>query len=147
MFGRRGASATHARPLRRSGATNSAAFRISARRCLSIGSSSCRNGEFEGEIGRIVKGRFELALRLDFGGTLLGAYCRNGAPPSPLLDAMVRVRGVCTVYSNSQRQFQGVALSINRPSDVEVLQPPTRDPFDVPAQQIRQLFGFQCGAV
>lgn len=89
-----------------------------------------------------------LAVRIDVGGNLLWAYVRDAQwrPPAPLVDSTVRVRGVCVVFSNSQRQFQGVVLSVNRDADIDILEPASSDPFHAPLQRIGQLFGFQRGS-
>jgi len=88
------------------------------------------------------------ALRLDLGANFVWAYLRDApaVPSEPLVDSAVRVRGVCLVFSNSQRQFQGVALSVARPADLTVVRPSPRDPFDAPLQKIGRLFGFQLGS-
>jgi PAS domain S-box-containing protein len=89
------------------------------------------------------------ALRLDLGGNLMWAYVRDGPalPPVPLVDATVRVRGICVVFANSQRQFQGIALSVASASDIDVVHPGPQDPFEAPLQPIRKLFWYGAGSV
>ncbi len=84
------------------------------------------------------------ALRLDIGGNFVWAFLRVGQPlpPEPLVDSSVRVRGVCLVYSNAHRQFQGSVLSLTRAADLEVIEPAHQDPFDAPLQPVGRLFGY-----
>jgi PAS domain S-box-containing protein len=84
-----------------------------------------------------------LALRIDIGGNLIWAYLRDpGALPERLVDASVRVRGVCTVFSNSKGQFMSSALAVTRRSDVEVDKPGPVDPFEAPLRPMNRLFGY-----
>lgn len=89
-----------------------------------------------------------VALRLDLGGNFIWAYVRGHERllEAPLVDGTVKVRGVCLVFSNSQRQFQGTALTVSQSSDVDLLQPGPRDQFEAPLQTIPHLFGFHPGS-
>lgn len=89
-----------------------------------------------------------LALRIDLGGNLLWAYVRDpGAPPERLVDASVRVRGVCAVFSNSRGQFLADSLAVPRRADLEVDKPGPADPFDAPRRPMSRLFGYTADAV
>jgi PAS domain S-box-containing protein len=84
-----------------------------------------------------------LEVRLDLGGNLLRAYVRDpGELPERLVDALVRVRGVCTVFANSKGQFFGGVLAVPLRSDVEVVSPGPVDPFDAPLRPLSRLFGY-----
>ncbi len=89
------------------------------------------------------------ALRLDIGANFVWAYLRGGQalPAAPLVDGTVRVRGVCLVFANSQRQFQASVLTVARGADVEVIQPGPGDPFTAPLQPIHQLLGYSPGSL
>ena len=84
-----------------------------------------------------------LSMRLDVGGNLIRADVRDpGTPPARLVDALVRVRGVCRVISNSKGQFIGAWLSAARPDEVVVEKPGPVDPFDSPLRPMERLFGY-----
>ncbi len=87
------------------------------------------------------------ALRLDLGGNLLWAYLRDtvALQTQDLVDASVRVRGVCLVHSNYRRQFQGNSLLIPNAAALEVLEPGPSNPFEAPVGSIRSLFVFRLG--
>jgi PAS domain S-box-containing protein len=64
-----------------------------------------------------------------------------------LIDATIRVRGVCGGIFNGQRQLIGVVLHAADASNVTVLEPPpAADPFQEPARAIESLFRFERGA-
>ena len=63
-------------------------------------------------------------------------YLRN------LVDATVRIRGVLGTVFNSRRQLVGYQLWISSSDDIEVLQPPTSDPFDADATPVANLLRF-----
>lgn len=87
-----------------------------------------------------------LALRIDFGGDLVTAYVRGAPdPPARLVDATVRARGVCLIFSNSRRQFMGDVLSVGRPEDLAVDRPGPVDLFDAPLRPLDRLFGYAAG--
>ncbi len=64
------------------------------------------------------------------------------AQPNELLDATVRVRGVCSTLFNRQRQLFGVRLLVPNAEGLVVEKPAPANPFDVAAQPIDSLLRF-----
>src|ERR1700719_2968070 len=60
----------------------------------------------------------------------------------PLVDATVRIRGTCGSQFNSANQMTGVFINIPYESEIEILQPPPAEPFDIPTQAISDLLRF-----
>ena len=60
----------------------------------------------------------------------------------PLVDAKVRIRGTCGAQFNSANQMTGVFINIPYQSEIEILQPPPAQPFDIPTQAISDLLKF-----
>ncbi len=70
----------------------------------------------------------------------------DGSPlPTYLVDASVRVKGVCGASFSPKNQLIGIALSVPSLKDFTILQPPPTDPFSLPNISIDHLqrFGFQ----
>ncbi len=59
-----------------------------------------------------------------------------------LIDAQVRVRGVCFNLHNPNRQFVSASLLAGRPDFVTVLTPPPDDPFALPLRRAGELLQF-----
>jgi len=59
-----------------------------------------------------------------------------------LIDARVRVRGVCFNVHNANRQFVRASLRAPRADDIVVLDPPLPDPFALPLQRAGELLQF-----
>ncbi len=59
-----------------------------------------------------------------------------------LIDAKVRLRGVCGAQFNPRRQMTGVNLFLPHRRVIQVLDPPPADPFAVPARPIAQIHRF-----
>ena len=95
-----------------------------------------------------VYGRPELVLILDIGGgTVRVLLLDNGKGLSGnlvgnLVDATVRLRGVCISDFNERRQFVGAGLLVPSSSDLRVLQPAVADPFSIPISSIRNVLQF-----
>lgn len=64
------------------------------------------------------------------------------AKPGDLLDATVRVRGVCSTLFNHQRQLFGFRLLVPSADGLVVEKPAPTNPFNVPAQGIDSLLRF-----
>ena len=66
-------------------------------------------------------------------------------PPSDLVDAFVRIQGVCGAAFSAKNQLIGVSLYVPSLKNISVLQKPNADPFNAPAMSIDSLqrFGFQ----
>ncbi|MGD0013235.1 MAG: ATP-binding protein [Bryobacteraceae bacterium] len=66
-------------------------------------------------------------------------------PPSTLMDlvdARVRVRGVCATLFNQKRQLFGIQLYVPDRGQVTLLEPGVKDPFSLPAQSVGSLMQF-----
>lgn len=65
--------------------------------------------------------------------------------PSRLLDAYVRVHGVCGAEFVGTHQLTGVSIYVPSMSEISVMEPPPLDPFAAPGVSIENLqrFGFQ----
>jgi PAS domain S-box-containing protein len=59
-----------------------------------------------------------------------------------VVDARVRLRGTCGAEFNSRNQLTGIYVNIPYESEIEVLQAPAADPFDVPVHAISELLRF-----
>jgi two-component system, sensor histidine kinase and response regulator len=85
-------------------------------------------------------------LRLDIGveGGRVTAYVPDFAAPIPprLVDAKVRVQGVCGANFNSRNQLVGVNLFIPGLEHVQVEEPGPDDPYALPAMSISELLRF-----
>ena len=62
--------------------------------------------------------------------------------PSEIIDARVRVRGICFNVHNANRQFVRASLLVPSPSDFVVLSPPPTDPFALPLKRADELLQF-----
>jgi diguanylate cyclase (GGDEF)-like protein len=63
-----------------------------------------------------------------------------------LEDAEVQIRGVFGTVFNSRRQLIGYQLLVPLPSDIKVIEPALRDPFDAPVKQIGELLRYSTQA-
>jgi hypothetical protein len=59
-----------------------------------------------------------------------------------LVDAKVRIRGTCGAQFNSADQMTGVYINIPYESEIEILQPPPANPFNIPTHAISDLLRF-----
>jgi len=64
----------------------------------------------------------------------------RGPVPTNLLDARVRLRGVCGTEFNPRRQLIGLQLFLSSFNDVTVVDPSPPDPFAAPVREIQNLF-------
>lgn len=88
------------------------------------------------------------AIHIDVGGNLLWAYARESDTPKleDLADDVVRISGTCVVFSNSRKRFESTALLLSDPAkQVEVLQPVSMRPEQVPLTSISHLFVYARG--
>ncbi len=88
-----------------------------------------------------------LALTIETGDELiLGRIMHYTAgDPAKLVDAVVKLRGVCGSKFNDKRQFTGVILTIPSMADVDIEEPAPLDPFALPALPVRSLLQFKPG--
>ncbi|MGI8961497.1 MAG: response regulator [Bryobacteraceae bacterium] len=80
------------------------------------------------------------------GGTIDVVMPWDGSPvPSGLVDARVRIRGVCGARFTAKNQMVGVVLYVPSPNEISVLEARHSDPFAGPAMSIGDLqrFGFR----
>lgn len=66
----------------------------------------------------------------------------NAAPPTHLVDAGVRIRGVCSVIPNRRRQAIGFRVCVPSMGDVTVQQAAPADPFAAPVRTAESLFRY-----
>jgi signal transduction histidine kinase/CheY-like chemotaxis protein len=70
------------------------------------------------------------------------AYLPAADEPPPVTGAVVRVRGVCTADTDSQRRIQGIRLWVHSPNDIQIEEEAPRDLFALPAQSLAELGRF-----
>ncbi|MBV9268337.1 MAG: response regulator [Acidobacteriaceae bacterium] len=96
---------------------------------------------------RVDSNRRLLVVRVSVGDGMVEVQIPwdGSTPPSYLLDASVRVRGVCGAIFSAKRQLIGVALFVPSLQNFTILQPPLADPFSSAAMSVDNLqrFGFQ----
>ncbi len=92
----------------------------------------------------VVYRRPVLTLSLDLGGQSMRVLLQDftSADEKRLVDATVRLRGVCISDFNEKRQFVGLGLIVSGREDVEVLQAAPADPFALPTTPIRDALRF-----
>jgi PAS domain S-box-containing protein len=85
-----------------------------------------------------------LDLRVGVDGNPLRAIVQEfpQTAPAGLVDATVRLRGVCGSYFNKKRQFTGFELRIPDLSKVKVEEPAPDDPYQLPVTAIGKLLAF-----
>jgi hypothetical protein len=85
-----------------------------------------------------------LHISLDVDGQPVGILLLDfqWVEENQLIDATVRVRGVCSTSFNVKRQFVAASLFVPKREDFEVLQSTGSDPFALPVVPIRNVFQF-----
>ena len=88
--------------------------------------------------------RDTLILGLDLGGAEVTVFLQDfsGMEPAKLVDATIRVRGVCGSDFNDRRQFTGAYVLVPSRRDIEVVQPAAEDPFALKAVPLRSALRF-----
>jgi PAS domain S-box-containing protein len=89
-------------------------------------------------------GEGNLTLRLGAPGGeapvhILGS---RGVDPEKLVDARIRVDGVCITFFNQRNELTGIGLDVPSPAQLVVEEPPLSDPFSVPLRPISSLLAF-----
>jgi signal transduction histidine kinase/CheY-like chemotaxis protein len=90
-----------------------------------------------------------LVMVVDLGDGLIGLYIKD-APPDVLarlerlVDAEVRVRGVCFSDYDRARHFQGPFVAVDNPANIEVLNPPPPEDA-IPRRRLSEVGAFQSG--
>jgi diguanylate cyclase (GGDEF)-like protein len=80
-----------------------------------------------------------LSLLQDGGSVDLLVQDSAAIDAARLIDAVVRVRGVCASSGNEKRQFVGSALLVPHHTDLSVEQPAPGDPFAAPVRPVRDI--------
>jgi PAS domain S-box-containing protein len=70
----------------------------------------------------------------------------HGPPPAHLIDAEVRLQGVCGAVFNQRRQLLGLSLFMPSLAYARIEQPPPADPFALPARPMGELLQFATAA-
>lgn len=78
------------------------------------------------------KGKFDV---------LLPGFSSN-EPPSSLLDASVRVQGICGSDVNGRNQLNGITLYAPSLKHIQIIEAPPADPFDIPSTPIAAVATF-----
>ena len=100
--------------------------------------------EFKGIVQGAVKNGNDLTLDLVGGGGHLPVEIpdADGQDGSQLIDANVRVEGVCQSVFNQKNQFVGVELILSSARQITIAEPAPADPFAAPVRSISSLLGF-----
>jgi hypothetical protein len=89
-----------------------------------------------------VNGDLRLEIAMD-GGRVVGYVPRFRLPvPSHLVDAEVRVQGVCGAAFSEKNQVLGVVLFIPSLDNIRTITPGTANPFTIPVQSISSILRF-----
>ena len=75
-------------------------------------------------------------------GLLVSIMDQRGLSGDLLVDAKVRVTGVCATLFNRNNQLTGIWLAVPTARQVSVEEPPAPDPFSVPIRPISSLLAF-----
>ncbi len=75
-------------------------------------------------------------------GLLVSIMDQRGLSGDRLVDAKVRVTGVCATLYNRNNQLTGIWLAVPTARQVSVEEPPAADPFSVPIRPISSLLAF-----
>jgi len=119
------------------------AHRVTYERMASTQEDSQRV-EVEGVVRRVYRRgnllRLEVALPDGRVSGRLPSYNKSSLPA--LVDARVRVRGTCGAEFNTRKQLTGVLIHIPNESQIEILEKPRKEAFDVPTRAISDLLRF-----
>ncbi len=75
-------------------------------------------------------------------GLLVSVMDQQGLSGDRLVDAKVRIAGVCATLYNNNYQMTGLWLAVPSARQVSVEEPPPADPFSVPVRPISSLLAF-----
>ncbi len=100
--------------------------------------------EVEGIVHRVFRKGNHLLLEVAMeDGRVTGRipfYTRADVPQ--IVDARVRLRGTCGAQFNSMNQLTGIFINIPYESEIQVIEPPPRDPFATSVRAISDLLRF-----
>ena len=85
-----------------------------------------------------------IALNVEMSGGPIVVHLQDysGLDLQRLVDAKIRVRGICATNFNDQRQFVGLLLLVPARGDLLVVQPAPRDAFSVPSVPLHDVMQF-----
>jgi PAS domain S-box-containing protein len=86
--------------------------------------------------------RLKLDLASEGRNILVNVMDPAGLDSHNLVDAKVRVTGVCAALYNSNNQLVGVWLAVPTARQIKIEEPPPADPFSVPLRPISSLMAF-----
>lgn len=100
--------------------------------------------EFEGVVQGAIADGERIVLDVVGGGGHLQVYVLKGGPidATRIIDAKVRVRGVCSTLFNQNGQLVGVQLDVPGSDQVEILSAGPKDPFSLPARPLKDVMAF-----
>ncbi len=100
--------------------------------------------ELEGVVqaADVVHGVLRLDIAMDSGHVIAYTPVYDPALVAGLVDARIRVTGVCGAQFNAKGQLRGVVLFVPSLGDVETLEPGSTDPFVAPLQSLRRMLRF-----
>jgi diguanylate cyclase (GGDEF)-like protein len=107
------------------------------------GREDCHWLELEGVVQRVAQGRADALLTLAWGRTSYKAHVlAPAASLAHLLDADVKLRGVCGALFNTKRQMLGIQMFVPGMECIRVLRAPPADPFAMAPTPIADLLQF-----
>lgn len=107
------------------------------------GREDCHWIELGGVVQRAAPGQGDTLLTLAWGRERYKAHVL--APPqslASLVDAEVRIRGVCGALFNGKRQMLGIQMFVPGREQIRVLRPAPADPFSMPPSSVEDLMKF-----
>jgi diguanylate cyclase (GGDEF)-like protein len=107
------------------------------------GREDCHWIELEGVVQRVAQGRVDTLLTLAWGKNSYKAHVLAPAESlARLLDADVKVSGVCGALFNTRHQMLGIQMFVPGADCIRVLRAPPADPFAMVPTQIGDLLQF-----
>lgn len=107
---------------------------------LSTGQDDAQWFEIQGVIRKVSARGMTVAVR---GGQIAVGFTQAGTNLNPqLIDATVRVRGVCQPIFNGLRQIQGIKMMSPSLDHLQIDESAPQDPFAIPASKINELLNY-----
>jgi diguanylate cyclase (GGDEF)-like protein len=109
----------------------------------SWGREDCHFIELEGVVQRVARGKGDALLTLAWGSSTYKAHVlASPASLAHLVDAEVKLRGVCGALFNGKHQMLGIQMCVPGAEYIRVLRAPSADPFYMAATPIADLLQF-----